>query len=99
MSATRQGVSGTKRDESDPPWLIVKGCPAIITVPDLGIAPLLTETTKDVVWLPGPLAPETIVIQSALLTAVHAQFAGLVVRLTDEVPPVPASVTLELLRE
>ena len=53
-------------------------------------APRLGSTTKPTVPFPVPLAPEAIVIQAALVVAVHAQLA---VVMTSTEPVAPMAVT------
>src|SRR5438874_2161412 len=67
------------------------------SVPVLGAADVRADALKETVPFPVPLEPEPIVIQSALLTAVHAQLEE-VVTLTDRLPPAPFNAALEALR-
>src|SRR5258706_9333885 len=97
VSAMRQGVIGTKRDAVCTVSVTVKVWPPMVSVPVLGAADVRADALKETVPFPAPLEPALIVIQSALLTAVHAQF-GEVVTFTDRLPPAPLNAALEALR-
>ena len=56
--------------------------PPIVRVPDRPLLLALDATVYDTVPLPVPLAPTVIVIQPALLVAVHAQSLAVDVTLT-----------------
>jgi hypothetical protein len=55
----------------------VNVCPAIVTIPTLS-APTLSAIEMNTLPLPLPLAPETIVMNGAVVAAVHAQPPGAV---------------------
>src|SRR5579863_7552141 len=97
VSAMRQGVMGTNSDAVCPFSVTVKVNPAMVNVPDLGAAEVSADAVKETAPLPVPLEPELIVIQSALLIAVHAQLAAEAVTPTDELPPAPLNAALEAL--
>jgi hypothetical protein len=69
----------------------------MVNVPDLGAAEGAADALKETAPFPVPLEPELIVIQSALLTAVHAQL-GEVVTFTDKLPPAMLNAAVEALR-
>jgi hypothetical protein len=93
----RQGVMGTKRDAVCGVSVTVKVWPPMVSVPVLGAADVRADALKETVPFPVPLEPALIVIQSALLVAVHAQVGG-AVTLTDRLPPTPFNPALEALR-
>src|SRR5712691_9487389 len=88
VSAMRQGPLGTKREAVCGVSVTVKVWPPMVSVPVLGAADVRADALKETVPIPVPLEPALIVIQSALLTAVHGQ-AGEVVTFTDRLPPAP----------
>jgi hypothetical protein len=67
-------------------WLTVKVLPAMVMVP-LRAGPLFSDAEYPTVPLPVPLAPEVMVIQSALFVAVQAQALSEAVTLILPVPP------------
>ncbi len=73
-------------------WVTVNVWPATVIVPVL-CRPVLAATEKAAAPLPELLAPELIVIQVSLLSAVHAQPVA-VVTLTLPVPPLAVRVWL-----
>jgi len=68
----------------------VKVCPATVIAP-MRCGPVLAATVNWTVPLPLPLAPLEMVIQAALLVAVHAQIAA-AVTLTEADPPLAVKV-------
>ncbi len=66
-------------------WLIVKDCPAIVSVAERAM-PVFGETTNETVPLPVPDAPDVIVTQDAPLAAVQLQPFEAVTE-TDPLPP------------
>jgi hypothetical protein len=73
--------------------LTVNVCPAIVTVP-LRAVPGFGATVSTTLPLPVPLAPDLIVMNAELLTAVHAHVAALVPTLTVRVSPPPFALAL-----
>jgi hypothetical protein len=71
------------------PWFTVNVRPAMVNVPDRA-GPFVAATLKLTLPLPLPVAPEAMVIQEALLAAVHAQLAPAV---TETVPSPPEAGT------
>lgn len=53
--------------------MTVMVCPATVSVPVRGLESAFAATAKSTLPLPEPLLPLVIVIQAALLDAVHAQ--------------------------
>src|SRR3954452_10136832 len=83
VSATRQGVTGTKRkavgDVTEVPACVtVMVWPPMVSVPVRAELPLLTSTWNETVPLPVPFAPAVTVSHEALLIAVQVQPAGAV---------------------
>ena len=74
-------------------WLTVKVRVAIVSVPVRAV-PVLAATVKPTDPLPVPVAPDVIVIQDALLFAVHRH--ALVVVTATGVPVPPAAATFWL---
>ena len=72
--------------------MTVKVCPAIVSVP-LRAAPVLAATVNPTDPLPVAEAPDVMLIQAALETAVHAHVPA-VVTVTDPFPPPTATVWL-----
>ena len=70
--------------------MTVKVRPAIVSVPVRDDALVFAATLKPTVPFPEPAAPDVIVIQAALLTALHAQPA---LAVTPTVPEPPAAAT------
>jgi hypothetical protein len=68
--------------------LTVNVLPPIVSVPLREVVDGFAATLNETVPLPEPLAPAVIVIQVALLAAVHAQPVA-AVTLVDEGPPLP----------
>ena len=64
--------------------------PAIVSVPVLALAVVFAATVNDAVPLPD-VAPPAVVIQVALLTAVHPQPAAVVTAVVPA-PPIPATL-------
>jgi hypothetical protein len=78
-------VSGAIANVQPSPCCTVTVCPATVIVPERD-GPLVAAARKLTLPLPLPLAPETIVIQDALLAAVHPQPEPAVTA-TDASPP------------
>ena len=71
-------------------WVTVYVWPPAVIVPVREDVVGLAATVKAIVPEPDPLAPVVIVIQTALLTAVHAQPAPAVIETIPE-PPSPGT--------
>ena len=56
-----------------PAWVTVTVCPATVSVPVRWVVAVLAATVKLTPPLPDPLAPAVMVIQLALVAAVHEQ--------------------------
>jgi hypothetical protein len=65
--------------------------PAIVSVPVRELVVVFESTVYPTFPDPVPLAPDVIEIHSALLTALHAQPAGIVTA-TAPLPPAPATL-------
>lgn len=74
-----------------PVWLTVNVCPAIVTVP-VRFVPEAAATLITTLPLPVPLAPDVIVMNEAVVAAVHAQ-PLCVVTVTVEAPPAAPTLT------
>ena len=68
----------------------MNACPAIASVPVRLLVFVFAATEYPTVPLPLPEPPEVIVIQAALLAAVHVQPVGAVTVTLPEVPPAGA---------
>src|SRR3954452_9695492 len=78
VSATRQGVTGTKRSPvgtltTVPAWITVIVWPAMVSVPVRAEAPPFASAWNETVPLEVPGVPEVTVIHAALLVAVQPQ--------------------------
>jgi hypothetical protein len=70
--AATDWVSGLTVNEQPALWLMVIVCPATVNVPARA-SPAFADTVMATLPLPLPFPPEVIVIQAALLVALHAQ--------------------------
>jgi len=86
-------LSGLAENSHEPAWVTLKVWPAIVIVPDLLLVDRFAETEYVTVPFPLPPPPPVIVMNGALLVAVHAQPAGAVTP-TLPLPPEAAKTWL-----
>jgi hypothetical protein len=90
-AATASDVGETVNEQFAGACVIVKACPAIVTLPVRDSDDELAATAKVTIPLPLPDAPPVTVTQLTLLTAVHVQPVR-TVTLTDSVAPAAPGV-------